>query len=341
MKKCSILFVLLCCFCLRMLAQTQSAAVYTSFDVPGAYPAGMPQAVNKYGAVTGYYSTVTSVPMGFLYQPSGTVTTFFVKIKNVSGTFPTSINDSGWIAGYYWGGTVPGYHGFLRSPQITTLDVPGAGTGQTQGTKALSINNTGQIAGVYIDAQSVQHGFVRDASGNYTTIDVPGGVSVTNVFINQSGVIAGTYLAAGAGEDLQTGFVRDTFGNIATFSAPPSVELFVTGINSIGQIAGYSYPTGDPEPFMRDEFGDITTFNVLGWDMSAGIEDNGNSVGSVRVGTTTQRGWQATSTGAVSFFKEPNAGVWGTVPTCVSGNGKVAGYYTDSQGIEHNFVMHP
>jgi hypothetical protein len=183
----------------------------------------MPQAVNKYGSVTGYYATVTSVPMGFVYQPSGAITTFFVKIKNVYGTYPTSINDSGWIAGYYAGGTVPGYHGFLRNPQITTLDAPGAGTGQTQGTKALSMNNAGEIAGVYIDAQSIQHGFVRDALGNYTTFDIPGGVSVTNAFINQSGVVAGSYQAAGS----PLLFHPDTFATrwgTSQHSRPPALH---------------------------------------------------------------------------------------------------------------------
>ena len=46
---------------------------------------------------------------------------------------------------------------------FTTIDVPGAGTGVFQGTIGLSINAVGDIAGFYIVAPNVAHGFVRAA----------------------------------------------------------------------------------------------------------------------------------------------------------------------------------
>src|SRR4029077_18662990 len=65
---------------------------------------------------------------------------------------------------------------FLR-PQSTiiTFDAPGAGTGPFQGTQPIAINPSGVIAGVYGDASTVNHGFVRDEDGAITTFDVPGG----------------------------------------------------------------------------------------------------------------------------------------------------------------------
>jgi len=49
----------------------------------------------------------------------------------------------------------------LSQPPITTFDAPGAGTGPGQGTQALAINEGEHIAGSYIDASNVFHGFLR------------------------------------------------------------------------------------------------------------------------------------------------------------------------------------
>jgi len=49
----------------------------------------------------------------------------------------------------------------LRTGAITTFDVPGAGTGPGQGTFAGNINPAEAIAGRYVDASDVAHGFLR------------------------------------------------------------------------------------------------------------------------------------------------------------------------------------
>lgn len=55
------------------------------------------------------------------------------------------------------------YHGFIRTARgkITTFDVPGAGTGNWQGTLPLNITPDGAVTGWYIDANGVYHGFLR------------------------------------------------------------------------------------------------------------------------------------------------------------------------------------
>src|ERR1700678_611034 len=58
--------------------------------------------------------------------------------------------------------------------QYTTFEAPRAGTGSTQGTQAFSINSDGYIAGAYIDASNVVHGFVRASNGKMTEFDAPG-----------------------------------------------------------------------------------------------------------------------------------------------------------------------
>jgi hypothetical protein len=52
----------------------------------------------------------------------------------------------------------------VRSKQgaITTFDPPGAGTGSGQGTFCNQINPAGAIAGYYLDANNVFHGYLRN-----------------------------------------------------------------------------------------------------------------------------------------------------------------------------------
>jgi hypothetical protein len=80
------------------------------------------------------------------------------------GTSPKSINDAGAITGHYVDARNVN-HGFVRSPsgKFTTIDAPGAGTnaGSGFGTFPDSINNAGAITGHYIDAQGLNHGFLR------------------------------------------------------------------------------------------------------------------------------------------------------------------------------------
>lgn len=321
-------------FCIVLLSRPSAAAgTYTNFYVQGhnSFPTG----VNKWGSVTG---DNTPTAGGFVYQAgTGKITTFGLPGNTVN--YATSINAAGSIAGYYYGGVVGAtpYHGFLRNPKYTILDAPGAGTDSFQGTQALSINDGGQISGVYFDSNSVEHGFVRDASGNYTIFDVAGGTGVLSAYLNQSGQVAGTYTDTISSH----GYARDALGNITPFDVTGSTNTFVASINASGQTAGYYTVAGVATPlqFVRDAAGNVTTFAITGFYRVAGITDAGDVYGAYMNSTGTGFGWKRTSAGVISFFKDPSAGGLGTFPTCVSGNGKVAGYYW-AGGQVYNFVMH-
>ena len=322
------------------VSQASFGSTFTTFDVPGA-AAVVPTAINKWGSVTGNYGTLTSTNVyGFVYQAStGAITTFHV--PGMSRTNPTSINATGWVVGYYSNPNKSEVlHGFLRNPQITTLDAPGAGTLAGQGTQALSINDAGEVSGVYIDATYVQHGFVRDASGNYTTFDVPGDSSVVSAWLNQSGQVGGGYNTFDSvNGNIPHGYLLGTDGTYTTFDVPGVVDgTYVVGINSTGEATGYYFVGTSPQQFVRDQFGNITTFSITGYETTAGIEDNGNIIGMYKTGSKF-RGWKRTAAGVISFFNDPNAGPGGTFPTCVSGNAKVAGSYLDSSGNIHGFLM--
>ena len=82
-----------------------------------------------------------------------------------------SINDVGQKLGFSY---INGQrHGFLidSSLAVTHIDVPGA-----IDTVPTALNNKGQVAGYYFDAQKIAHAFL-ESDGVYTTINLPGNVS--------------------------------------------------------------------------------------------------------------------------------------------------------------------
>jgi hypothetical protein len=198
----------------------------TTFDAAGAQVTSscVVDCINADGAITGVYLDANSVAHGFLRAPDGTITTFDAPGAGtgppdpatglLQGTGGLGINQKGAIVGGY---TDANYmnHGFLRAPDgsFTTFDVPGAGTGSTQGTLYsgfAGINAEGEITGAYVDAKNVSHGFVRAPDGAITTFDAPGAGTGVNqgtspLGINSKGAITGYYIDA---NNVGHGFLR-------------------------------------------------------------------------------------------------------------------------------------
>ncbi len=142
---------------------------FATFDAPGASSTAafgygtLPESINDAGAITGHYADANGLYHGFLRSPGGKFTIFDAPGAAI-GTLPKSINARGAIAGHYVD-TQGLNHGFVRSPSgnFTTFDAPGAGAGADSGfgTFADSINDAGAVTGHYIDAQGLNHGFLR------------------------------------------------------------------------------------------------------------------------------------------------------------------------------------
>jgi hypothetical protein len=97
------------------------------------------------------------------------------------------------------------------------IDVPGAGSGNGQGTLPENINREGAITGQYLDASGVNHGFLRTKHGAITTFDVPGAGTgagqgtiafcdnpadaITGYYIDASGANHGFLRTAGSSEE--------------------------------------------------------------------------------------------------------------------------------------------
>jgi hypothetical protein len=74
----------------------------------------------------------------------------------------------------------------LERGRFTRIDVPGATSAFPTG-----IDNSGRIAGRYVDSRGAIHGFLRDRRGNFTDIDVPGAAATAVVDVNDRGQTAG------------------------------------------------------------------------------------------------------------------------------------------------------
>lgn len=221
-------------------------------------------AVNLEGAVVGYSSDPSGVDHAFLRRPNGSITTWIgpggCNTNPTTGCFGTAafgINVFGTVAGAYMdasGNFVS--HGLLRSPQgkFTPFNVPAAGTGSYQGTGCPGcsepINAFGAVAGYYVDANDVVHGFLRSPWGTFQTFEPPGvgpnGIncySDCSVGLNAWGAITGFYLDA---NNVYHGFLRSPEGKAISFDAP-GADLtpgdyngtFPVSINDWGAITGY------------------------------------------------------------------------------------------------------
>jgi hypothetical protein len=234
---------------------------FTTFDVPGVGGYGTtPKAINFEGAVVGFYTDSSYLFHAFQRTPDGKFTTWIGPdactgngAEGCFGSGATNINAFETVAGGFEdnsGNFV--HHGLVRNAEgkLKTFDVPGAGTGSYQGTGCpgcnLGLNQFGAIAGIFSDANSVNHGFLRRPDGKFTTFDAPGAgtgsyqgtgcFSDCPVSLNDRGAITGIYIDTNY---VLHGYLRDREGKIVTVDPVGSTLTFPDGINNSGSITGY------------------------------------------------------------------------------------------------------
>jgi len=234
---------------------------FTTFDVPGVGGYGsFPVAINLEGAIAGLYTDSNYSFRAFVRSPDGTFTTWIGPgactgngSEGCYGSGASNINAFERIAGGFEdnsGNFV--HHSYMRNDEgkLKTFDVPGAGTGSYQGTGcpgcALGLNQLGAIAGIYSDANSVNHGFLRSPDGKFTTFDASGAgagsyqgtgcFSDCPVSLNDWGAITGVYIDANF---VYHGYLRSPEGKIVTVDPVGSTFTFPDGINDLGTITGY------------------------------------------------------------------------------------------------------
>jgi uncharacterized membrane protein len=226
----------------------------------------------------------------------------------------------------------------VETGEITTFSAPDAGIGLFQGTTPLGINEHGAIVGYYIDAQGVNHGFLRDKQGAVTSVDVPGASSTRASSINAKGTIAGGYSDANGAH----GFVRDKHGDFTSFDAPGSTLTFPARINDDGAVTGDFIPPGrGARGFVRDKHGVVTPFDAVptaSFTIPLGINEDGAITGLYGDATFPfQHCFVRDEDGTVTSFDTP-ATSFNTAATSINAEGTVVGTYFDNFFTAHGFV---
>jgi len=316
----------------RAEQQGESKPTYITFQLPpnqGIYNLF----VNRNLTVTGTYYSYGGPQAAFVRDSHGTITE--IKPQGSLATIAAGISADGTIAGWYF--QPPTDHGFVRDPDgtVTTLDVgistilyginsAGSiiGTQPSQAfvrdvhgtvtmfnlpgsilTVPTSVNQAGEIAGIWFDVNSKSHGFVRSPQGTLTSFDPPLGVTgfITLPNINRAGVVVGSYLTG----SYLTGYVLHSFersphGAITLIEIPGASSTQVTALNDLGTIVGSYLDAKGQHGFARSAQGNTTSIDVP--QSSATVAMSINNNGAI-AGT-----YNDSTTGALSVFLRLAAG---------------------------------
>lgn len=371
-----VFLVVLCTLGLGLSVNPAGATTISTFDAQGA-GTGAGQGttafgINPAGAITGFTRDANFARHGFLRAPDGTITIFddpnagtcsasCRTIGNGQGTRAFAINPSGMITGFYTDNSGR-CHGYVRAANgtFTEIDAPDAGTGPfPQGTfpsniTPMGINPAGAIIGFYVDASSVQHGFVRAPNGIITEFDPTGSIFTDPNAIDQTGAITGFYFDANF---VGHGFLRTPDGTITSFDAPGADHTpgsgngtFGVGLTPNGGIEGvFVDVNGVLHGFVRSNQGTFTTYDAPGAGTGAGqgtLPESNNTVGAITGqyidGNFVNHGFLRDMQGGFSVFDVPGTGTGagqGTIPLGNNNPGAIVGEYIDGANVIHGFLV--
>jgi hypothetical protein len=371
-----VLLVVLCTLGLELSANAGgTTTTITTFDAPGAGTAAgqgtLPSGINPSGAITGFTRDANSARHGFLRAPNGTFTIFDDPAAGTcstscgtvgpgQGTRAYAINPSGQIVGFFSDNSAR-CHGYVRAANgtFTQIDAPDAGTGPfPQGTfpsniTPMGINPAGAITGFYVDASSVQHGFVRAPNGIITEFDPTGSIFTDPNAIDQTGAITGFYFDANF---VGHGFLRAPDGTITSFDAPGADMTgdgngtFGVGLTPSGGIEGvFVDVNGVLHGFVRSNQGAFSTYDAPGAGIGAGqgtLPESNNTVGAITGqyidGNFVNHGFLRNQQGNFSVFDVPGTGTGagqGTIPLGNNNPGAITGEYIDGDNVIHGFLV--
>lgn len=248
--------------------------------------------------------------------------------------------------------------------KIITFDAPGAGTGAGQGTFAYIIQRE-WIAGNYIDANGVYHGFLRAPDGAITKFDVPGaGTGAGQGTIEVKGMtpaleIVGTNMDA---NNVFHGFLRTRHGKFTMFDALGAGTGAFQGtgglsVNPAGLILGiYLDANNVYHGLLRAPDGTLTPFDTPDAGTGAyqgtypanlsGINPEGASVGESFDANYVWHGYLRAPDGTFTEFDDPNAGTGagsgqGTGALRIDPAGEISGSYIDANYAFHGYLRAP
>jgi hypothetical protein len=324
------------------------------------------QGVNSSGKVIGFSATAAALagPViagnvaehGFLYD-SGTSTYTMLPDPNQPNLFLSQylgINDDDMSVGY-WQDMAGSQHGFvydLDAQSFTLLDAPGAAlvNGVTI-TQIVGISMRNELAGFYVGADGIAHGFVTAVSkhrgggngedGNGGGGAAPGGAGYTFTSFDGPGDHAGGTTVNGISSNgFVVGFSSNADGSVLTpFVRGPNGSFTVLdlgdpkaqgiGINGMGLVVGGSGQSAIAleTRSMRLTVLPAVTYSNTATELAFGINDRGSIVGqyTTLTASTTSPGFLYAA-GAFTTVSPPMAAA--TNAQGVDQHGRVVGFFS-------------
>jgi probable HAF family extracellular repeat protein len=213
----------------------QVGKVYKTVEPPGVLESYLEGINDKGTTVGGYCDTVPcnggSAQHGYLHS-TGKYTKFDYPTAGYS-IAPQGINNLGEVVGGYCpapscpGGPLPSAYAFLlKNGTFTTLDYPSA-----LATQANAINDSGSIAGFYMDSAGLLHAYLYQ-NGSFTPLDFPNSQWTEALGINNAGTLSGLY------QDHNLVIHGFTYSNgvFTQVNPPNSSSSVLAGISNTGDV---------------------------------------------------------------------------------------------------------
>jgi hypothetical protein len=243
--------------------------------------------MNGSGQVAGAFQDSGFHEHGYVKNTDGTYTV--LDPPGATGlTTVVGINDAGQVAGNaYIGGTrMPFFWDPAHPNTYVVLTIPGS-----TGTGAVAINAGGQIAGIYFDSSSQEHGFLRNADGTIASFEIAGASQMYVTAMNKWGTITGNSFNQG----VTSGFLRYSGGGQKSYGSCSHCGPQPTAINNKGVVVGYFFSEGGGNSaFSMDRSLTTTGIPVPFSNTStaaSGINDVGQIVGTYIDSNGASHGW--------------------------------------------------
>ncbi len=218
-----------------------------------------------------------------------------------------------------------------------TIDYPLAGVTNTE---AVASTPSGIIVGNYYDSAGVQHGFMlKDRV--FTSIDFPGANSSGVTWINDSGVIVGTY---NSGSEMKVNTYILTGGTFTTINYPgDNTNTYGFGIDDADDIVGpecacnFTQATGFLYTYSTGTFTLFSYPNAVGTYPTMTVDPTKYIVGSYLDQASVYHGFLLTGgvNGVFSNIDYPDSTF--TWITGINAASEMVGFYRDQSGNQHGF----
>ena len=242
------------------------------------------------------------------------------------------------LAALGWGGRP------ALADTFVTIDYPNVAS-----TRVISVNDNGDMVGVYRDAADNTRGFERRADGTFSgaIVDPNNNSSPNNdgstlytraLGINNSGTVVGDYLNQTGNLTAYHGYLLNgtTF---TTFDVGGPFSTGIAGINNAGDFAGSFGSDAQTNQAFLNVGGVLTEFNGPAGNtntQAVGINSSHEVVGTYTDSAGTQHGFSRDpASGAITTIDPP-----GSVLTSANGindAGVIVGFYYDSNSYTHGF----